>query len=194
MQKNVASQKWIVFAFDETNNTAVTGDATNITAKISKDGAAGVASNDTNPTEIEDGYYVFELTQAETNADLLLILPESSTANTQVVGVPGTAYTRPPNFPSLGIESDGDLSKVEALENDSVNAAALATDAVTEINAAQGTVVVDVLTRDEILRRLLARASGNYTGARDRVVVYKRQDGVTTEHTSTITGDARTVT
>ncbi len=92
MQKNVASQSWIVFAFDTTDGTAKTGDAGNITAKISKDHGAAVATNDVNPTEIEDGYYRFDLTQAETNADHLLLLPESSTANIQVIGVPGVAF------------------------------------------------------------------------------------------------------
>lgn len=94
MQKNVASQKWIVFAFDETDNTPKTGDAAQITAEISKDGAAGGGNiTDTNPTELEDGYYVFNLEQGETNADLLLILPESSTGNIQVIGVPGAVWT-----------------------------------------------------------------------------------------------------
>ena len=56
MYKNVASQKWVVFAFDRTDNTPKTGDAANITAEISIDGAAGGATDDTNPTELEDGY------------------------------------------------------------------------------------------------------------------------------------------
>jgi hypothetical protein len=115
MQKNVASQKWIVFAFDRTDNTPKTGDAANITAEISKEGAAGAALGDANPVELEDGYYVFDLTQAETNADLLLLLPESSTSNIQVIGVPGVIYTDAPNFNKLGIESDGDLTKVNTL-------------------------------------------------------------------------------
>ena len=115
MFKNVASQYWVVFAFDETDNTPVTGDAANITAKISKDAAAGVATNDTNPTELEDGYYYFALTQAETNADMLLILPESSTADVQVIGQPPAIFTNPPYFNALGIESDGDLTKVNTL-------------------------------------------------------------------------------
>ena len=34
MQKNVASQKWTVFAFDITDNLAKTGDASQITANI----------------------------------------------------------------------------------------------------------------------------------------------------------------
>ena len=116
MFKNVASQKIIVFAFDETDNTPKTGDAVQITAKVSKDYGAASAITDTNPTEIEDGYYAFDLSQAETNADTLLFLPESSTADIQVIACPATVFTRPPYFTSLGIESDGDLVKVNALD------------------------------------------------------------------------------
>jgi len=94
MLKNVADQKWIVFAFNVTNNTPKTGDAAQITAEISKDGAAGGGNiTDTHPTELEDGYYVFDLEQEETNADLLMILPESSSENIQVIGVPGAVWT-----------------------------------------------------------------------------------------------------
>ena len=94
MYKNVSGQKWVVFAFNSTTNAPVTGDAANITAKISIDGAAGAGTNDTNPTELEDGKYVFDLTQAETNGDLLSILPESSTSNVVVRGEPPSVYTR----------------------------------------------------------------------------------------------------
>lgn len=93
MIKNTASQKWRVFAFDRTDNTPVTGDAANITAKISKDHAAAAAITDTNPTEVEDGFYDFDLSQAETNGNVLHILPESSTSNVQVIGVPGIFVT-----------------------------------------------------------------------------------------------------
>lgn len=100
MQKNITGQKWIVFAFDRTDNTPKTGDANQITAEISKDGAVGGGDiTDTHPTELEDGYYVFGLEQGETNADLLAILPESSTGNIQVIGVPGAVYTTPAGFP-----------------------------------------------------------------------------------------------
>lgn len=112
MFKNVASQKWTVFAFDETDNTPKTGDAANITCKVKKDGAAAAALTDVNPTEVEDGFYDFDVTQAESNGDKLLMLPESSTANIQVIGCPAVIYTRPANFTSMGIESDGDLTKV----------------------------------------------------------------------------------
>ena len=94
MQKNVAGQKWIVFAFDRTDNTPKTGDAANITANLRIDGGAVNAIDDTNPAELEDGFYIFDLTQAETNGALLLISPASITADIQVIGVPGALYTR----------------------------------------------------------------------------------------------------
>lgn len=107
MQKNTASQKWRVFAFNRTTNAPVTGDAANITAKISKDFATAVATNDTNPTEVEDGYYEFDLTQAETDASDLLILPESVTANVTVLGCPAQISTTPASF-SSGVIQTGD--------------------------------------------------------------------------------------
>lgn len=112
LQKNVSGQKVRVFAFDRTDNTPKTGDAANITGKVAKDWAAAAAITDTNPTEVEDGYYLFDLTQAETNADVLDFYPESSTADVQVIAVPGTVFTAPPNFAALGIESDGDVTQV----------------------------------------------------------------------------------
>ena len=127
LQKNVASQKYRVFAFDTTDGTAKTGDAAQITAKIDKDWAGAGATDDTNPTEVEDGYYLFTLTQAETNADVIDFYPESSTGSIQVIGVPGTVYTVPPNFSALGVESDGDLTKVNLCATTTTN-----TDMVTE--------------------------------------------------------------
>lgn len=121
LQKNVASQKWRVFAFDKTTGNAKTGDAANITAKIAKDWAAAGATNDVNPTETEDGYYLFDLTQAETNADNLDLYPESATSNIQVIGVPGSMLTSPVSFPDdvvqtgdsyvrLGLPVDTDIA------------------------------------------------------------------------------------
>ena len=94
MYKNTGSQSWYVFAFNMTNSNPVTGDAANITAKISKDGNTAAATNDVNPTEIEDGYYKFDLTQAETDADHIIIFPESGTSNVQVIGSPASIYTK----------------------------------------------------------------------------------------------------
>lgn len=85
MQKNVAGQKIRVFAFDRATAVPVTGDAANITCKVSIDGGVATALTDTNPVEVEDGYYLFDLTQAETNGNTLDFYPESATAGVQVV-------------------------------------------------------------------------------------------------------------
>jgi len=92
MQKNVAGQKWIVFAFDRTTNAPKTGDAANITANLYIDGVLN-AVDDTNPTELSGGYYVFDITAAESNGNLIVISPSSVTANIQVIGVPGSYST-----------------------------------------------------------------------------------------------------
>jgi hypothetical protein len=84
LKKNVASQIVIVYAYDLDNEQGKTGDAANITAQISKDGAAFASTNDTNPTEIGLGSYAFTLTQAETNADLVFIVASTTTANIQI--------------------------------------------------------------------------------------------------------------
>jgi hypothetical protein len=68
--KNKISQKVACFAYDSTDGSAKTGDAAQITAQISKDGAATAATNDVNPTELDatdaPGIYIFDMTQAET--------------------------------------------------------------------------------------------------------------------------------
>lgn len=96
MFKNVDSQKVAVFAWDNANSTAKTGDAGNITSQISIDGAATAATNDTNPTELDatdaPGIYIFDMTQAETNGDLIVITPVSSTSD--IVLRPVIVYTQ----------------------------------------------------------------------------------------------------
>ena len=93
MQKNTAGQKWVVYAWDTTTLAPKTGDSANITANLRIDGAGANAVDDTNPTELEDGYYVFDITQVESNGDLLLIAPASVTGSVQVRGVPESIYT-----------------------------------------------------------------------------------------------------
>jgi hypothetical protein len=93
MYKNTASQKWTVFAFNITTNAPITGDSANITANLRIDGAAANAVDDTNPTELEDGFYQFDLTQAETNGDNIVICPDSSTSDVQVIGCPMSVWT-----------------------------------------------------------------------------------------------------
>ena len=86
--KNTSSQKFNVLAVNTATGLPVTGDAANITAKISIDSAAFAAVSDTNPTELDatnaPGVYVFDLSQSETNGDVLTIVPSSSTANVQM--------------------------------------------------------------------------------------------------------------
>jgi hypothetical protein len=112
MLKNVAGQKWTVLAFNATNGNRTTGDAANITAKVAQDDGTAAAVTDTNPTEVEDGKYRFDLTQAETNGNKLELFAESSTASILVIGLPEVIYTRPANFQALGIEADGDITQV----------------------------------------------------------------------------------
>lgn len=111
MQKNIASQKLIVFAFDSTTNLPKSGDAANITAYVSKDYGSVTVLADTSATEMEatnaKGYYLFDLAQAETNADTLFFSGKSTTANIVVVGVPATVFTTAPNFNATQITSGG---------------------------------------------------------------------------------------
>jgi hypothetical protein len=97
MFKNVASQKVAVFAWDNAAGAAKTGDAANITAQISIDGAATAATDDTNPTELDatdaPGIYIFDMLQAETNGDLIVIAPVSATSD--IVLRPVVIYTNP---------------------------------------------------------------------------------------------------
>lgn len=98
MFKNVAGQKVAVYAFGTVAGVGKSGDAANITARITKDGGASAATNDANPTEIDatfmPGLYLFDMTQAETNADLVIVHPLTVTADIQIE--PIFIYTRAP--------------------------------------------------------------------------------------------------
>lgn len=103
MFKNVASQKVYVYAYDSTTNAPKTGDAANITAYVAKDFGAATVLGDTSAAEVDatnaKGFYVFDLTQGESNADVILVSAKSSTANVVVLGAPATVFT----FPATGI-------------------------------------------------------------------------------------------
>ena len=97
MFKNTASQQWVVFAFQDEGGSnpgePVTADQANITANVRIDAGSANAVDDTNPTVLSDGYYSFGITAAESNGDSIVITPVSSTANVNVIGVPGAVYT-----------------------------------------------------------------------------------------------------
>jgi len=158
MKKNVASQKWRVFAYGLPDHASpgepITGDAAQISAKISKDGAALSALGDAAPVELEDGFYEFDLTQAETNAHDLLLSPESSTAEVQVIGVPGNIVTTAQYFSELGVESDGDLTKVNLCAQttlvDQCTLADTVTDVTNEVSANMTSISGDTPAADNL--------------------------------------------
>ena len=154
MIKNTASQIAAVFAWDSANNAPKTGDAANITAQISKDGGATAATNDTNPTELDatdaKGIYLFDLTQAETNGDLIIISAVSSTASIDLD--PVVVYTVrdiEALLPAalVGGRMDSDVAAIQA---DAITAAAIATDAI-DADALATDAAQEIA--DEILKR-----------------------------------------
>lgn len=118
MQKNTAGQKWTVFAFQDQGGASpgepVTGDAANITASVYIDGAAANAVDDTNPTEVAGGYYTFDITAAESNGEQIVIVAASSTANVNVIGVPGVVYTTPASFPDDVVQTGDSFARLGA--------------------------------------------------------------------------------
>lgn len=100
MNKNVTGQKIAFFAFDATTNAAKTGDAANLTAYVDKDWGGVNALTDTSASEISSanapGWYQFDVSQSETNADALLFTCTSVTADVSVVGQ--LIYTLPASF------------------------------------------------------------------------------------------------
>lgn len=112
--KNVASQKVIVFCTSKITGDPATGRAATITANISKDGAAPASTNDVNPTEIGGGLYVFDLTQAETNADLLAIYAADSDQNYRVDPLALTTGAQTPDVNVAQIS--GDVTAADNLE------------------------------------------------------------------------------
>ncbi|MGH2271357.1 hypothetical protein ACQ9LF_06120 [Anaerohalosphaeraceae bacterium U12dextr] len=95
--KNKSSQKIYIFAENATTRVGVTGQAANITARISKDGGAVVQTTDVNPTEVDatymPGVYAFDMTQAETNANMILLAALCTTSG--IVIYPEVIMTMP---------------------------------------------------------------------------------------------------
>lgn len=162
MIRDTANQRWWVYAFDVTTGLPKTGDAANITADIYQNAGGAVATDDENPNEIAAGFYTFDLTQAETAAHTLALIPVSSTENISVVPCPPVFATNPANYGLLGIESDGDLTKVNTLDGHTAQTA----DHETRL-AAQDAVLV---AQDVILGNLPnAGALTDLTTIKDRI-------------------------
>lgn len=115
MQKNVASQKIALFAFDTTSGAAKIGDSANITPYVSKDYGTVTVLGTVTATEMDatnaKGWYSFVLTQGETNGDSLLFTAKSTTANISVVGQ--LIFTDPPNFALLSVDGSGRVDVIK---------------------------------------------------------------------------------
>lgn len=125
MNKNVASQKIALLAVDSATGRPKTGDAANITAYVSKDWGAVTALGDTSATQMDatnaPGVYLWDLTQAETNADVLHFTGKSATSGVDIV--PLLAYTFPANFSALGVNAAGAVSiQSKMKKNGGINA------------------------------------------------------------------------
>lgn len=116
MQKNVASQKIALFFLDTATSLGKTGDATNLTGYVSKDHGTATALADTSATEMDatnaKGWYLFDLAQAETNADELLFTGKSSTAGIACVGRPITTTAANFNLQSIDASGRVDVAKI----------------------------------------------------------------------------------
>lgn len=130
LYKNTASQKIAVYAYTASTGAAKTGDAAQITGYISKDWAAAAQITDTNPTELDatnmKGWYVFDLAQAETNANVIVVSAVSSTSGVLVdqyqvftqasVDQTGDAYAR--LGAPAGASVSADVAAVKAQTDD----------------------------------------------------------------------------
>jgi hypothetical protein len=173
MFKNVGSQKIQLFAFDTTTGAPKTGDAANITAYVNKDHAGATILTDTSATEVDatnaKGVYLFDLTQAETNADSLSFTAKSSTANISITPILNV-QTYPASFGAF-------VTPPTAIEN---------ADALLDRNMATGTdsgspTVRTVRQALRFLRNKWAISGGTLD--------VKKEDDTTSSWTSTVATD-----
>ena len=128
--KNTASQKLAVYAYTLSTGAPKTGDAAQITCYESIDWAAADQLDDASPTELDatnmKGWYLFDLTQAETNGEVLVFAPVSSTAGVALdqvqvvtqasVNQTGDAYAR--LGAPVGASVSADIAAIEAQTDD----------------------------------------------------------------------------
>lgn len=160
LYKNFAGQNIYVVATSLSTGRRVAGLAAGITGQISKDGGAFVATNDTNPTDLGDGVYVFNLTQAETNADVVILTSTSSNSDIVLdVVICPTASTLPDvNVVSLSGSSTAADNSELFFTNVGFNASN------SQIGSLSAT-GVDGFSVDQALRLLLSFACGAVSGA-----------------------------
>ena len=112
--KNTASQGVYCFMIDSGTGEGKPGDASNISVTISLDGGATSASSNS-VSEIGGGVYTLTLTQGETNADRVAIIPSSSTAS--VVGSPIIAFTTGGAVPAAAAGASTGLALTSSVDD-----------------------------------------------------------------------------
>lgn len=200
MYKNVSGQKVYVYAYNQTTGAPATGDAANITAQISKDAATSAATNDTNPAELDatdhPGVYVFDMTVAETNADVLMISAVSSTAN--VVIEPIELRTIEPHY-WAEIEYRRDESNAQDeyavtwFRDSNVQLAAAVGSPTIEVEKMDGTTLVASTAMTEVgsfgTCKYTESTNRQTVGESYKVVVTASIDGATRTHVQTVGRD-----
>ena len=110
------SQKIAIFAVDTASGIGKVSDASNLTLKVSKDGAANAAASNT-PTEIGYGLYSLELTASECSADLVCVSGVSSTSGVSISPIIATTEAQAIPYAAAGAASGLALtSSVSAVE------------------------------------------------------------------------------
>lgn len=108
--------KWTVIATQDMNGTnpgaGIPGIADELHCQIWGDGQIKGALS--NPSELQEGYYIFDIPASWTGHIQLTNTPEpiAGVPNATLKACPEVIYTTPPNFSRLGIDSTGDLQEV----------------------------------------------------------------------------------
>ena len=98
------AQKVAVFAVDTATGVGKTGDVSNFTLQVSKDGAANASASNT-PTEIGYGLYSLELTASECSADLVCVSGVSSTSGVSISPIIATTEAQAIPYATAGAAS-----------------------------------------------------------------------------------------
>ena len=215
MQKNVASQKVLVYAYNKLTGAAVTGDSGNFTKLVSKDGGATSSGGGSFTEVVGTGYYAYAPTQAETNCDLFLLVTASSTANVIVDEV--IIYTRVDDsiegkidtidcivdsiLVDTGTTLDGKINTIDGIvdsileDTGTTLPATLSTidgivdSILVDTNALNDGTGVDGKTIVQALRIIAAAVAGRVSGAGTGTETFLGMDEATTRLTVTVDSD-----
>ena len=166
------SQKIAIFAVDTASGIGKVSDASNLTLKVSKDGAANAAASNT-PTEIGYGLYSLELTASECSADLVCVSGVSSTSGVSISPIIATTEAQAIPYAAAGAASGLALtSSVSAVEtkvdtvDSNVDAVKVVTDALPDSGALSSLATASALaTVDTVVDSISSTLSSGVTVA-----------------------------